>query len=71
MSTKDGPNSLQFSEWSEWKGTELEWDQTLLKLADYNIYQSSSWANHRADFGWNKNSVTACDLGDAFQKLRS
>ncbi len=53
MSTQDSPISLQFSEWSEWKGSELEWDQTLLKLTDYNIYQSSSWANHRADFGWN------------------
>mgnify|MGYP000011412418 FL=1 len=53
MSTKDSSISSRFSGWSEWKGTDLDWDQALLELADYNIYQSSSWANHRADFGWN------------------
>ena len=53
MSTKDSSTSSRFSGWSEWQGTDLDWDQALLELADYNIYQSSSWANHRADFGWN------------------
>ena len=39
-------------EWSEWIGTDLEWDQKLIKLDDFTIYQATNWAKHRADFGW-------------------
>jgi len=40
------------SEWSEWTGTDLEWDQKLVTLDDFTFYQSTKWARHRANFGW-------------------
>jgi len=38
--------------WSQWLGTNEQWDVQQLKLSDPCIYQSSSWAAHRATFGW-------------------
>ena len=38
--------------WSEWLGTNEQWDVQQLKLSQPCVYQSSSWAAHRATFGW-------------------
>ena len=38
--------------WLPWLGADSQWDAQLLKLNTPCIYQSSSWSNHRANFGW-------------------
>jgi FemAB family len=40
------------SNWTQWNGTDIEWDTQLLKFAEPCAYQNSSWGNHRIDFGW-------------------
>ena len=38
--------------WSPWTGTASQWDARLLELNSSCVYQSSSWSDHRANFGW-------------------
>ena len=38
--------------WSEWVGTDEQWDAQQLKLPEPCVYQSSCWARHRTNFGW-------------------
>ena len=40
------------SNWTQWSGTDFEWDAQLLKFAEPCVYQNSSWGNHRVNFGW-------------------
>ena len=40
------------TKWSEWVGTDEQWDAQQLKLPRPCVYQSSSWAHHRTNFGW-------------------
>ena len=40
------------SKWIVWTGTDAQWDEQLLKFPNACVYQSSSWGDHRADFGW-------------------
>ncbi len=40
------------SNWTQWSGPDSEWDAQLLKFAEPCAYQTSSWGNHRVDFGW-------------------
>jgi lipid II:glycine glycyltransferase (peptidoglycan interpeptide bridge formation enzyme) len=38
--------------WLPWTGTASQWDARLLELNSSCVYQSSSWSDHRANFGW-------------------
>ncbi len=38
--------------WSTWSKTADEWNSTLLRFDDANIYQSAKWGLHRKQFGW-------------------
>lgn len=38
--------------WSLWTGTDSQWDAQILNLDSPCVYQSASWARHRANFGW-------------------
>jgi lipid II:glycine glycyltransferase (peptidoglycan interpeptide bridge formation enzyme) len=40
------------NKWSNWVGTDDQWDDLLVKFTKPCVYQSSSWARHRANFGW-------------------
>lgn len=40
------------SNWTQWSGTDFEWDAELLNFVEPCAYQNSSWGNHRLDFGW-------------------
>ena len=40
------------TQWDAFVGTDDQWDNQLLSLSEPCVYQSSSWAKHRADFGW-------------------
>ena len=40
------------SNWSNWDGTDDQWDNIVLKLSNYNVYQSAQWARHKASSGW-------------------
>ena len=40
------------NKWSNWVGTDCQWDDLLIKFTKPCVYQSSSWARHRANFGW-------------------
>ena len=40
------------SNWSKWDGTDDEWNEIVLKLENYNLYQSAQWARHKASSGW-------------------
>ena len=40
------------SQWKQWDATLQDWDSALQNFADQTIYQSSSWANHQSQFGW-------------------
>ena len=40
------------TKWSEWVGTDEQWDAQQLKLPSPCVYQSSTWAHHRTNFGW-------------------
>lgn len=40
------------SGWSEWARTANEWETTLRRFDDKNIYQSWRWGQHRSEFGW-------------------
>ena len=40
------------NKWSNWVGTDGQWDDLLIKFTKPCVYQSSSWARHRANFGW-------------------
>jgi lipid II:glycine glycyltransferase (peptidoglycan interpeptide bridge formation enzyme) len=42
----------QSTEWSTWEGTDQEWDEGLMHLPHYSVYQSSRWGEHRKAFGW-------------------
>lgn len=43
---------MSASSWSEWSGSDGEWDALQLKSRSMCVYQTSSWANHRNRFGW-------------------
>ena len=47
------------SQWKQWDATMQDWDGALQNFADQTIYQSSSWANHQSQFGWDSIRV-AC-----------
>ena len=38
--------------WSAAGLADREWDAALARVPDANIFQSSAWARHKADFGW-------------------
>jgi lipid II:glycine glycyltransferase (peptidoglycan interpeptide bridge formation enzyme) len=40
------------SEWKKWDTNLQDWDSALQNFVDHTIYQSSSWANHQSQFGW-------------------
>ena len=40
------------SNWSNWDGTDDQWNDIVLKLENYNLYQSAQWARHKASSGW-------------------
>ena len=40
------------TQWSEFVGTDDQWDNKLILLSESCVYQSSIWSKHRADFGW-------------------
>ena len=40
------------SNWSQWSGTDADWDKQLLEQENNCVYQTSSWGNHRTDFNW-------------------
>ncbi len=40
------------TKWVAFVGTDDQWDDQLLSLSEPCVYQSSSWAKHRTDFGW-------------------
>jgi len=48
---------MNISQWSEWSGSDYEWDELQLKTAAGCVYQTSSWANHRKRFGWSATRV--------------
>ncbi|MEN6350855.1 MAG: peptidoglycan bridge formation glycyltransferase FemA/FemB family protein [Syntrophomonas sp.] len=37
------------------------WDYNLLKMPDYNIYQTYAWGRHRSNFSWTPLRFMACD----------
>lgn len=40
------------TQWEAFVGTDDQWNNQLLAFNEPCVYQSSSWAKHRADFGW-------------------
>ena len=38
--------------WSAFRGGDADWDAALARVPGANIFQSSAWARHKADFGW-------------------
>jgi hypothetical protein len=54
--------------WLPWSGTDNQWDAQLLKLNSPCVYQSSSWSNHRANFGW-KSVRLASDTNRCFAQV--
>lgn len=40
------------SNWSKWDGSDDQWNEIVLKLKNYNVYQSAQWARHKASPGW-------------------
>ena len=40
------------TQWSEFVGTDDQWDNKLISLNEPCVYQSSIWSKHRADFKW-------------------
>lgn len=37
------------------------WDNNLLQMPDYNMYQTHAWGLHRSNFGWTPLRLAACD----------
>lgn len=54
--------------WRPWTGTDAGWDELVASLPDANPFQSSAWAAHKADFGWQPVRLHA--EGAAVQFLR-
>jgi len=40
------------SNWSKWDGPDDQWNEIVLKLKNYNVYQSAQWVRHKASSGW-------------------
>jgi hypothetical protein len=38
--------------WKIWEGDAATWDILIMQFADYTIYQSYAWGEHRSHFGW-------------------
>jgi hypothetical protein len=38
--------------WTPFRLPDPQWDAALALLPDANVFQSSAWARHKADFGW-------------------
>lgn len=53
MASKFSVNDLKsVGKWSIWTGTNTEWNSTVARLEGKNIYQTSQWADHKANSGW-------------------
>jgi len=49
--------------WTLWRGDAAAWDASLLQFADYTIYQSSGWDEHKSHFGWMPHRLIATENG--------
>ena len=53
--------------WSLFRGGDEAWDAALARAPGANVFQSSAWARHKADFGWRP--LRALTEGAAVQAL--
>ncbi len=49
--------------WRSWSGTADAWDGLLQQFADYTVYQSHAWGEHRSHFGWRPLRLILEDAG--------
>ncbi len=45
--------------WTPWSGDDAGWDTALAAVPGANSFQTSAWARHKADFGWQPVRVVA------------
>lgn len=57
------------SKWILWSGTDEQWDEQLLKFSNACVYQSSSWGDHRADFGWKVTRLVESTQNSGFAQI--
>ena len=38
--------------WQPWEGSAEAWDDQLRQFADYTVFQSHAWSEHKRQFGW-------------------